>query len=187
MPDKKVCQIYKSGKTAKKKETHQSGADLSRLEPIKGKAEGKSLTPKQEKFALCVAQGMTQAGAYRAAYDAENMKPETVQEEASKLMAFPKVSTRVEEHRAAIGARMAEEITYDYVDAMKEFEQVRTRALELDKLADANTAIANKAKMSGLMVEDRKNDRNPVTGLDHVQVKAALEALAAIKKAKQAA
>ena len=61
-----------------------------------------SLTPKQDKFARCIADGMTQADAYRAAYDAENMKPKTVQDSASKLMAHPDVTQRVQELRGKL-------------------------------------------------------------------------------------
>lgn len=54
------------------------------------------LTPKQEKFAQCVADGMTQADAYRAAYDVGiNTKPETVWRKASELMNDGKVEARV--------------------------------------------------------------------------------------------
>jgi len=46
------------------------------------------LTPKQEKFAQSVASGKSQADAYRMAYNAENMKDETVWARASELMAL---------------------------------------------------------------------------------------------------
>ena len=59
-----------------------------------------ALTPKQEKFAQCVADGMTQADAYRAAFDVgATTKPETVQANASRLMADSTVSARVAELR----------------------------------------------------------------------------------------
>ena len=59
-----------------------------------------NLTPKQEKFAQCVADGMTQADAYRVAYDSKpTTKPESVQQAASQLMADPKVYSRVAELR----------------------------------------------------------------------------------------
>ena len=45
------------------------------------------LTPKQEKFAQEVASGKSQAQAYRIAYDADNMKAETINSKASILMA----------------------------------------------------------------------------------------------------
>ena len=61
-----------------------------------------SLTPKQEKFACCIADGMTQADAYRAAYDAEKMKPDSVYHSACKLMANPQITQRVQELRGKL-------------------------------------------------------------------------------------
>ena len=59
-----------------------------------------NLTPKQEKFAQCVADGMTQADAYRAAYDCgAATKPETIQNKAHELMKNGEVAARVEELR----------------------------------------------------------------------------------------
>jgi len=59
-----------------------------------------NLTPKQEKFAQCVADGMTQADAYRVAYDcAPSTKAESIQVNACKLMADANVSQRVAELR----------------------------------------------------------------------------------------
>jgi len=55
------------------------------------------LTAKQEAFAQAIADGKDQATAYRAAYDAESMKDESVYSQASKLMKNPKVTTRVNE------------------------------------------------------------------------------------------
>jgi len=59
-----------------------------------------NLTPKQEKFAQCVADGMSQADAYRTAYDcAPSTKAESIQVNACKLMADANVSQRVAELR----------------------------------------------------------------------------------------
>jgi len=59
-----------------------------------------NLTPKQEKFAQCVADGMTQADAYRVAYDcAPTTKPETIQNKAHELMKNGEVAARVKELR----------------------------------------------------------------------------------------
>ena len=64
-----------------------------------------SLTPKQEKFAHCIADGMTQADAYRTAFDAGKMKAETIQQAASRLMANSKVSARVQELRGKLATK----------------------------------------------------------------------------------
>ena len=61
-----------------------------------------TLTPKQEAFAQNVASGMTQADAYRNSYNAEKMKPESVQVNASKLMADAKIAQRVRELKDAL-------------------------------------------------------------------------------------
>ena len=60
------------------------------------------LTNKQESFAQAIASGKTQADAYRLAYDAENMKDETIWSKASVLMSDGKVTARVDELRKAI-------------------------------------------------------------------------------------
>jgi hypothetical protein len=54
-----------------------------------------SLTAKQEAFAQAVASGMTQADAYRSAYDCENSTDKSIVEMASTLMRDLNVSSRV--------------------------------------------------------------------------------------------
>ncbi len=44
------------------------------------------LTAKQEQFALSIAEGTTQASAYRQAYDASGVKDGTVWSEAARLL-----------------------------------------------------------------------------------------------------
>lgn len=71
----------------------------------------KKLTPKQEKFAQCIADGMTQADAYRAAFNAKKMKPETIHKRASELMCKGEVAGRIadikgELEEKALWARM---------------------------------------------------------------------------------
>ena len=61
------------------------------------------LTPKQEAFAFAVASGMTQADAYRSAYNVKpETKPEVTQVKASQLMADGKIRVRVEELKKPI-------------------------------------------------------------------------------------
>ncbi len=55
------------------------------------------ITAKQENFAQAVASGMTQADAYRSAYNASAMKAETVQKRASELMRNGVIAGRVAE------------------------------------------------------------------------------------------
>lgn len=60
------------------------------------------LTAKQEAFAQGIADGLGQADAYRAAYDAEGMKDNTIYPRASELMKNSKVTARVAELKAAV-------------------------------------------------------------------------------------
>jgi hypothetical protein len=50
-----------------------------------GQRDQYGLTPKQRKFAEGLANGLSQADAYRNAFDAENMAPETIRNKASLL------------------------------------------------------------------------------------------------------
>jgi hypothetical protein len=53
------------------------------------------LTEKQERFAQCLSEGLTNSEAYRMAYDASEMAAPTIHSEASKLASSPKISERV--------------------------------------------------------------------------------------------
>jgi phage terminase small subunit len=57
------------------------------------------LTAKQEAFVTNIIQGMSQADAYRSAYDAKKMSDKTIWENASRLMANDKVTARLTELR----------------------------------------------------------------------------------------
>ncbi len=57
------------------------------------------LTAKQEQFVKNIIDGMSQADAYRSAYDTQRMKDKTVWEKASALMKNDKVTARLQELR----------------------------------------------------------------------------------------
>lgn len=82
--------------SAKVKKTITARPSRSKSKQTTEKAE-KQLTPKQEIFCQGVAKGLSQADAYRAAYASENMKDDTIQQCASRLMADRKVAARVRE------------------------------------------------------------------------------------------
>jgi hypothetical protein len=67
--------------------------------PDTKKRSGKTLsglTTKQEKFCEGLANGLSNADAYRAAYDSSNMKANVIYTEASKLATRPDINKRVE-------------------------------------------------------------------------------------------
>lgn len=104
------------------------------------------LTPKQENFCLAYLETGNASEAYRRAYDAEKMKPESINVNASKLLSDAKVALRIEELRAPILKRHA--ITVD--DLLAELEEARRLALETEAPAPAVSATMGKAKLLGL-------------------------------------
>lgn len=67
---------------------------------IKSKGRGEMmLTQKQEEFAKCIVEGMSQIDAYKKAYNAEGMTDNSISREASLLMDNPKITQRIKELR----------------------------------------------------------------------------------------
>lgn len=60
------------------------------------------LTAKQEAFVQNIIQGMSQADAYRSAYNSKRMSDKTIHEAASRLMNDSKVTARLTELRGQI-------------------------------------------------------------------------------------
>lgn len=145
------------------------------------------LTSKQEKFSQLVAAGKSQTDAYRGTFDASKSTDKTIHEKASRLMAADKVKARVDQLRTEHMSKVAEEVAYEYKDAMRECDEAITFAKQNGSAGAYVAALNLKQKISGLHVEDRKNERSPVSDMDAGRVKAALEALAALRKAKAGA
>lgn len=144
------------------------------------------LTPQQEKFAQEVAKGKSLSDAYRAAYRAGRMKPQTINDAASKLMANPEITHRVKALQAIgaeiagldaakIAAEIARVAHSDIAGIMHadgkvklphELDQTTRAAVKSFKIDefgrieyqfwDKNTALANGAKIVGLFKEDNK-------------------------------
>lgn len=106
------------------------------------------LTLKQENFCLAYIETGNASEAYRSAYDAENMKTETIHVKASQLLANDKVSVRVKELRDKAAKR--NQITVD--DLIRELEEARIAALtaETPQSSAATAATMGKAKLLGL-------------------------------------
>ena len=62
------------------------------------------LTAKQEKFCQNILKGMTQADAYRDAYNTDRMTDNAIYTEASLLADNPKISQRIQELRQQISS-----------------------------------------------------------------------------------
>jgi hypothetical protein len=116
------------------------------------------LTPKQETFALAVASGKTQSDAYREAFNVRpTTKPETVNQQASRLMADCNISARVEELRKPI-ANKAMITLESHIERLKELSEL---AIEQGQIAAAIKAEELCGKASGVYIEKRQ-----ITGAD---------------------
>ncbi len=119
---------------------------------IEGIGQGmqrRTLTGKQEKFCQAIVAGNNQSAAYRTAYHAERMAPETVNQRAYEMMGRGDITARVEELRKPV----VEAVQYGLKEAMGEANE----ALEMAK-AQRNTSVmvqatALRAKLSGLLSE----------------------------------
>ena len=111
----------------------------------------KDMTPKQEQFARLYVETGNASEAYRQAYNADNMKPETVTNEAYKLLQDPDISAMVDDLKAE--ARQRHAVTVD--DLLSELEQARAAALAAPtpQSSAAVSATMGKAKMLGLLVD----------------------------------
>lgn len=133
------------------------------------------MTPKQEAFCLAYIETGNASEAYRRAYNAENMKPESVNVNASKLLSSAKVAQRVAELKASHVER--HNVTIDDIRAM--LLEDREFAREMETAAAAVTATMGLAKLYGHLrdkVELGGKDGKPIRHVHELTD----EALAAI-------
>lgn len=106
------------------------------------------LTPKQEAFCHAyIEEGGNASAAYRRAYDAEGMQPDSVHVAASRLLSEAKVALRVKELRQAI----EEAHKLSVSDLLRELEEARSAAMtcETPQSSAAVAATMGKAKLLG--------------------------------------
>lgn len=104
-----------------------------------------ALTLKQENFCLKYIETGNASEAYRQSYEAEKMKPETVNRKAAELMADGKITARIEALQAE--HRNRHKLTVD--DLLAELEEARQIAKEKENAAAMTAATMGKAKLLG--------------------------------------
>lgn len=103
------------------------------------------LTAKQEAFCLAYLETGNASEAYRQAYNAEKMKPETVNRTAKELLDNPKIATRIDSLQAEAAKR--NEVTVDSL--LAELEEARQLALQEGQPSAMVSATMGKAKITG--------------------------------------
>jgi isopenicillin N synthase-like dioxygenase len=113
-----------------------------------------ALTPKQERFAQEISQGKSQADAYRAAFNVRPAtKPESVHQNASRLMADVNISSRIAELKAAV----AERVTWTIADSLDVLSTI-AKGLDSDaKPSDKVNAVKAINAMIGLDAPSKLN------------------------------
>jgi len=127
------------------------------------KHSNQRLTPKQDDFCHKFLELKSASAAYRAAYGAENSKPETVHRNASALLSNNKVATRLDELRA--GAAQYTEITLEEVS--NALRSALEMALDSGQSSAATQAAMGLGKLGGL-VTDRQRIETVDEGQAHL-------------------
>lgn len=104
------------------------------------------LTPKQEAFCLAYIETGNASEAYRQAYTAEAMKPETIHLKAKELMDNGKITARI----GALKAQHAERHKLTVDDLLAELEEARAIARMKENANAMTQATMGKAKLLGL-------------------------------------
>ena len=120
-----------------------------------------NLTVKQENFCQAYIETGNASEAYRRAYNAGNMKPETINRNAHALFGNNKIVTRLDELRAGHAER--HNVTVDSLTI--ENEAAREVAKENKQPAAMVSATTGKAKLHGLII-DKQEHTGAVSLLD---------------------
>jgi hypothetical protein len=113
------------------------------------------ITEKMFRFAEGVANGLSAADAYRAAFNTSNMLPKTVRDEASRLLKNPGVSRALEAlraektHQQRVSRQKSEDRVWEHlwglIDGVETPPSVKVRALTLAaELAGMFNGVPNK-------------------------------------------
>lgn len=113
---------------------------------------GVALTQKQETFCLAIVSGMKPFDAYKKAYNAGKMGAASISVQASKLLADPKITLRLE----ALRKPVVEKVQYGLEQAMQEAQV----AFEVSKGKEQGgamvAAVQLRSKLNGLLVERKE-------------------------------
>ena len=139
-------------------EERNNVVSLSRVKSGRsGNKTESGLTVKQEAFAQALADGETNADAYRKAYDASRTKNSVIYSEASRIASDPRIAARV----AAILAerkRQTQHVTAQAAERVQ--DRVWRNVWKLAETAQTEsvraTALALAAKMAGMITEKQE-------------------------------
>ena len=134
-----------------------------------------SLTTKQEIFVQRLIEGYSQREAYKFAYDCENMKDETIDTRASRLLKECKVSARYEELKNELKQKMFYTVEKANDDLnwikLKAKEDIEAKGI---RQANANTylgAVKQQIELNGITIKEAKADIDNIIKFEIVGAK----------------
>lgn len=123
--------------------------------------ESRSLTVKQEAFVRAYLESGNASQAYRAAYDAGNMKDSAIRANACKLLKHTDIALTIE--RARKSAQQSTNITIERLTRL--LQAVYCKAMAEPKGASAAaSAVMGIAKLHGLIVDRSRNEHTGPDG-----------------------
>ena len=134
-----------------------------------------SLTTKQELFIQGLIKGYSQREAYKMAYEADNMKNETIDSKASILFKTEKIRARYEE----LKNELKEKAFYTVEKANDDLNWIKLKAKEdIEakgiKQANANTylgAVKQQIELNGITIKEAKADIDNIIKFEIVGAK----------------
>lgn len=124
------------------------------------------LTAKQEKFCHGVVKGLSYSDAYREAYDADNMKPETINRKAKELIDNGNITARLKELRGKI----EEELKYSAKESFNKLKELQDKAEFNGNINAAIKAEELKGKLANLYKEKEQNVNVSVNVMPDVKI-----------------
>jgi hypothetical protein len=122
------------------------------------------------KFAELVAAGMDKTNAYRQAYPNAKGKPEGQNVKACLLAKHHLVSPLIVELMVKAKDKAAAQIAYGLKEAMEEAHAAYAMAQTKGLPTAMSSAVFLKARLLGLLAEERKNNRTPLSELTDEQL-----------------
>ena len=107
------------------------------------------LTHKQEMFCLAYIETNNASEAYRRSYNADKMKPETINRKAAELMNNGKITARLEQLREPVRERA--QITLE--SHLERLNHLSLMAEQAEQYSAAIKAEESRGKVAGLYVE----------------------------------
>lgn len=115
-----------------------------------------ALKKQKEKFAQSIAQGMSGSSALRSAYKTDKMKPQTIANNAYKLMQDGDILARIEELRRPI----IEKVGLTLEAHLSRLDHLSKRAEEESNYGPAVSAEVARGKAAGLYIDRHEHTGN---------------------------